>query len=132
MKDSGGYRQLAVRYYHYPAPAPSKKLKELKEKQKEKRDAYWALRDKAHFANVKSALIGCKECGSKIATKYMKHRNKCPVCGQDMRPQTAIDRESKAYASWQKAIAATEEETKRLARKNTPTVMWRVKIEYHV
>ena len=46
---------------------------------------------KAHSCNnFKSALIGCDQCGSKIAKEYIKN-DECPVCGHDLRSQTTKD-----------------------------------------
>lgn len=40
----------------------------------------------------KSATIGCKNCGSSLATKYMaaKKLNKCPLCGSELRSDTVL------------------------------------------
>lgn len=36
-----------------------------------------------------SEFRGCKKCGSKLATKYIKGEN-CPLCGNDLRSETVV------------------------------------------
>ncbi len=40
----------------------------------------------------KSSTIGCKNCGSSLATKYMAAQklNKCPLCGNELRSDTVM------------------------------------------
>ena len=64
---------------------------------------------------VKAEFIGCKECGSRLAKKYISLRYttcKCPVCGNSLFSNTARERIKKAEEKaaklkkeWEKALA---------------------------
>lgn len=130
--DRHNYDCLAVRYKegNKDVEDKDKKLKELTEKCEKVYQAQVQLEQAYHFYNVKSETIGCKKCGSKIASKYMRTRNNCPVCYADMRPQTTLDRikalEEKSSECEKQMIARMDE----LAKKSSK-VKWLVKIEYH-
>lgn len=133
--DKGWYDNLAVRFYDYSS-VPMKKTKRM-EILEERRDN---LRSRLHTMEstpyaktlISTEFVGCKHCGSKIATKFLKG-NRCPVCGTDMRPKTTLDR----IASTQKRIDETEKELNeeivvwQKKQKNKAKIKWLVKIEYH-
>lgn len=54
---------------------------------------YTQLAKRVHYTpeTVKSDFIGCKNCGSRIAVKYI-NSNSCPICKYDLRPQSTKDK----------------------------------------
>ena len=82
-----------------------------------------------HFANAKSEYIGCKNCGSKIARKYLR-RNFCPVCDADLRPETTLNRIAALRTKAEKSSDALKAELTKQALK-AKNVRWLVKIEFH-
>lgn len=125
--DSGWYAQLAVRF-RIPTER-SKKTAELEERLGVARGKFHVLNQKPHFAGVKSEFIGCKNCGSRIATKYLKG-NFCPVCYADMRPETVRKRLTALSENIEKAEKAYRESLQADTKKSK-TVKWLVKTEYH-
>lgn len=125
-RDNGWYDQLAVRYYD-PEPIQSKPLTILREKIKTACDEYYARNGKIWAETVTAEFVGCKKCGSRLCRMFLK-TNRCPVCGNDLRPETMQKSIATAKAKWEKAQAAEREYIKRNSKKK---VMWLVKIEYH-
>lgn len=132
--DRGWYDCLAVKYKDYSKIQKSKNLTNLEKRMFELLNKHNNLKSKPHFANVKSAYIGCKNCGSKLNSKYLKHGNKCLVCGADLRPETVLNKIEHALEAWQKARnefrQAEKEYQKKLEAK--AEIRWLVKVEYHV
>lgn len=52
-----------------------------------------------------SEFRGCKKCGSKLATKYIKGEN-CPLCGNDLRSETVV----KTLRNYKEKITALTKE----------------------
>lgn len=125
--DNRCYDQLAVKYKHHK-PCTTKRYQTLKDRLDV---AYKSLREKkekVHYSakNVSSEFVGCKHCGSKLATRYIVS-NHCPVCRADLRPASilqSIERTEAKVAEIRKQI--TEEENKAKYE-----ICWLVKIEYH-
>lgn len=93
------------------------------------------LDKKLFFADIKSEFVSCKNCRSKLAVAFM-NSNFCPLCGQDMRSKTALDKIERCNKSITSIYTEIETERKRYkARKNKKTTqtvtMWLVKIEYY-
>lgn len=130
--DKGNYDCLAVRYRDYSGIKEPKIIGELTEKIKSKRHKLYTMNNDFYFDNIKSQFIGCKECGSKISVKYLK-RNTCPVCGNDMRPQTFQDRIKKISNDLDVLEKKREDEVKkfRQKRRDKAKICWLVKVEYH-
>ena len=95
--------------------------------------AYQELNRAFHFKNHKSATVGCKNCGSKIALKYLRS-NICPVCKEDLRPETTQKRikalKEKADALIDKRDSMECAERKKNLKK--AETYWLVKTEFHV
>ena len=125
--DNGWYDQIAVKYKEYK-PKATKKRQELELRLREAMSILTERRNKVHYAarNVSSEYIGCKECGSKIVVKYIKS-NRCPVCGHDLRPASALEAIKRAEAKVTELQKKLDEESK----KGKYEVRWLVKIEYH-
>lgn len=127
------YGQLAVKYKHQKDFKPSKALADMQERLKQTRKTYYELDRAFHFKNHKSATVGCKECGSKIAIGYLRS-NYCPVCHKDLRPESTLDR-IKALKKKMDDLAQKcneKERAERLKSIKKADEYWLVKTEYHV
>ena len=118
------YLQIAVPVYKYNS---NEKLKELQDKlEAAKAELEKAKKPYYSVDTVKAKYVGCKHCGSKLAVSYIKS-NKCPLCGEDLRPQSVQDKMKRLAARVKKLESDVEAKKKRLAE-----VYWLVKVEYHV
>lgn len=127
--DTGWYDQIAVKYKEY---VPDKKTKALinKEKQVETlSNELYELDHKQYFKNHKSKRITCKKCDSAINKDYIK-RHWCPLCGNDLRSKTEIDKVEKK----KEKLSNLKKQIKKMELKNSKkyNVKWLVKIEYHI
>ena len=125
--DNGWYDQIAVKYKDCK-PCTTKKYQTLKTRLN---DATISYNDKAgiiHYGpgRVSSEFIGCKHCGSKIATKYI-NSNACPVCGEDLRPASTLQ----SIANAKKKVEELKKQLAEEEKKAKYDVRWLVKIEYH-
>ena len=119
--DRGWYDQLAVKYYQ-PVSNESKKFLAAKEKLSELRNEFRVL-DRTKL-EIKAEFITCKHCKSKINTKYF-YGHCCPLCREDARPQTLLNKLNKL----EDKIKLAEQ---KLKEASTKEVYWMVKTEYHV
>lgn len=130
--DNGWYDQVAVKFKEYPEFKHTKKYDTLVDKLGEVQKKFNALESKVHYAGVVSKFIGCKKCGSKIASAYIKS-NYCPVCGEDLRPATVL----KTVNNYKEKISQLQKEIKEEGKKiqkkmeKQATIKWLTKIEYH-
>ena len=109
---------------HIPDDA---KIKELKQKSS---DVYaeYQRRDRLLYSQVvTSAFIGCKNCGSRLARKYLC-ANSCPVCHAELRPEHMLKSISSAKNKWDRTQREVNEYIRKKGKKE---VKWLVKIEYH-
>ena len=74
-----------------------------------------------------SEFIGCDKCKSRLARTYL-NRNYCPVCGNDLRPESMLKSITTATEKWKKAMMAKDEYVRKHSKKE---IRWLVKIEYH-
>ena len=128
--DNGWYDQLAVKFKSYHPLKETQKITNMKKRVLDLHTKYLNANNNIHYANVKSNFIGCKCCNSKISREYIKS-NYCPICKNDLRPETTlekIDNMKKAYLEAEKKL---KEETKKLSKKQKYDIKWLVKIEYH-
>lgn len=127
------YRCFGVKYRIQP-PIKSARYEKLKLKTDECRTKYLKLANECYPQTLSAEYIGCKKCGSKLAKEYLTHRNDCPLCRNDLRPKTILDRIEKAKLAWDKAIETRENcalaEYKKNEKKKLPEE-WLVKLEYH-
>lgn len=126
--DKGWYDQLAVKFKKADYSG-NKQLEKLGETRRNMFIKLNALENKPHFKDAKSSLISCKCCGSKIANKYMQRKNYCPVCQEDMRPDTVklrIEAYKEKLAEIDKKITALKQ---KLDEKGE--LFWLIKTEYH-
>ena len=106
---------------------------ELVKKHAELMKKYRETTGKIHYKDVKSQYIGCKHCGSKINKDYLT-QNHCPICRQDLRPQSVLDSIEKMklkLVQLQEDIKKEEKKEQEKYKKRAEE-HWLVKIEYHV
>lgn len=128
--DRGDYDNLAVKYRVADNDILKiKKYKELKERNDRLWREYSDMANASYMAGVKSLLVTCSKCGSKISSRHWK-RNNCPVCGEDFRSKTTLDRINAKLMSFKKAEAEMEKYKADYAEKHGK-VYWLVKFEYH-
>lgn len=127
------YIQAAVKYYDTENVKLPKKYIDKYESIINMKNNLNSLNTTPHFINVKSNLITCKNCGSKIASSYMSKTNRCPVCHHDMRPQSLLDRiENKRQKINLEVNKLDREKNEYFKKQKNMPVKWLVKIEYHV
>ena len=131
------YGQFAVPYLDYPyIKVTNDKLKEMETKLNELHREYYGRRDRQFYTTetIKSQYLGCKECGSRLAVKYL-HGNRCPLCGAEMRPETELNKIKALKEKYDKAfnafVSARDKEEEKAKQKLSCTKKWLVKIEYH-
>lgn len=127
--DKGLYDCIAVKYYDTCNVPETEKIKTLRAASTQAYRKYNELSVAFHFANAKSEYIGCKNCGSKIARKYLR-RNFCPVCDADLRPETTLNRIAALRTKAEKSSDALKAELTKQALK-AKNVRWLIKIEFH-
>lgn len=127
--DKGWYDCIAVKYYDTCNVPETEKTKTLRAASTQAYRKCNELSAAFHFANAKSEYIGCKNCGSKIARKYLR-RNFCPVCDADLRPETTLNRIAALRTKAEKSSDALKAELTKQALK-AKNVRWLVKIEFH-
>lgn len=129
------YPQLAVLYHPIKGRVviPTAKMSKVKAQLDETGRRYAELHRKYHFADAKSARVTCQHCKSSITTSYMQKRNDCPVCGNDMRSATIVEREKKLREKCDKLHAELDTLFKEAERKQADKSqkMWLVRYEYH-
>lgn len=128
--DRGWYDQLAVRYRDVDRSVKHTKTYEVKaERAGRLRARYNEVQYAIHYAGVKSKFISCRSCESKIASTYIRSNN-CPVCGKDLRPESALAIIANAKKAAEKAEKEFAEEVAK-EKKKSSVIRWLVKIEYH-
>lgn len=141
--DKGWYDQLAVRYKVPKRVTPTKTLKTLKERADRLRARKIELEMTDHYANIKAKLVTCRTCNSKISTEILSRRQKgnlswrnhnmCPVCGNDLRPESTLERIQQAKKNSEKADKEYNAARKAAEKKaKTAEIRWLVKVEFHV
>ena len=124
--DRKWYDCLAVRYYE-PIREKNAKIDELTAKVTAAYKLYDERNSALYTKTRTSEFIGCSQCGSRLATKYLK-MNHCPVCRGDLRPDTTLKSIAAAEAKYHRALKEKEEYIQKHSKKE---VRWLVKIEYH-
>ena len=133
--DKGDYDQLAVKFKDTSEmeikSAKKTKIERQLKAYREKMQEY----DKKHsLANLKSELISCPECKSKLARRFLRTEG-CPVCGtRDIRAEYIVEQLKKyreKISALEKELETEIEEIHKKLSKKAPT-KWMVKIEYHV
>lgn len=127
--DNGWYDQLAVKYRETVKPT-TQTYQKLVARREEVFNTLQERKNNVHYSagNTKSQFVACKECGSRLATKYIRS-NCCPLCGKDLRPASvlnAIETSKRMLKDLDKKIHEAEVKASKKGK-----VKWLVKIEYH-
>ena len=130
--DKGDYDNLAVRYHERKQPKETVALAKLRERYRLAMEKYQTFQDTNDASTLQSAYLGCKGCGSRLATAYLK-KNSCPVCGHDLRPASQQEKVAKmvAHIRGLKNEIQKEEEKARQNAEKTGKIFWLLKFEYH-
>ena len=130
--DKGWYDQLAVRFKEVKIKK-SKKQTELENKISELTKEFNKKNSIPYATTVKSEYIGCKSCGSKLASKYIQNTNKCPLCYNDLRSPTTLSSLEKLKERISESKKLLKEEEKRLAKQQEKNAVIKclVKVEFH-
>lgn len=127
---------LAVRYKELPDNAPkTPKYTMLLERRKKAEARYKALNDEPYISTVKAAYISCRYCASKfnrlqmLSQTYSGPNNLCPICKNDLRPQTKLNAIQNAKQRLDNINEQLQAERDRLAQDHG-VVKWLVKIEF--
>lgn len=132
--DDGWYDQLAVTYYDIdPNRLTSVKYKSLYERFLKENTKVNDLERTLYPKTISAAFIGCKTCGSKLNKEFLL-TNKCPVCGEDLRPKAMLNNIKWHKNKAKEILSERNEELNRLrtkAMKSKECVRWLVKVEWH-
>lgn len=128
--DRGNYDNLAVKY-RVPDSGyrNNPKYIELQKRSARLWEEFEAMDKVRYMDSVKSGLVTCRGCGSKISSKAWKY-NTCPVCRTDFRSKTMLDRIQAKREAWDKVRESQREFVAKYAEKHS-TISWLVKFEYH-
>lgn len=123
-------KNVAVRYYNTEKLKPTKKMEDLKRRIDETYEKLVSYKLDHSVVNFKAEYVGCPSCGSKVAKKYLKTDNRCPVCNSDMSSDTT----KKTIKGYQDKIKALEKQLKELERKNTKKgeVYWLISAQLYI
>ena len=132
--DDGDYDQLAIRFRDTCIkPDTSKKYDALGKKLNDLKTEYQHKNSIAYATTVKSEYVGCKHCGSKLATRYIQNTNKCPLCHSDLRSPTTLANIKRLQERISNVEEQFKEEKEKLNKKllKSAKIKWLVKVEYH-
>ena len=121
-------QDYAVRYYDINALKDSAKAVALTARLHKNRNEKMEYAKKHAVKHHKAAQVGCKNCNSKISTKFL-HSDICPVCGKDLRATYITDRLKKYDDDYQTLYRQLREEREKKAKK--APVKWCYKVEVH-
>ena len=125
--DNHDYCQIAVKFKRHHEPK-TKTFEDIKKRLSDAYNDYYKKSNKIHYSpdTIHSEFISCPGCKSKIAVKHIRW-NKCPICGEDLRPKSALKIIENAKNKWKDLQQRLENEKK----KAKYDICWLVKIEYH-
>lgn len=126
--DNGFYKGIAVRFYDHSKCKKTKKIETLEQRIADNQHKATEF-IKAHSVKTfKAAYIGCPCCGSRLNREKL-HGEKCPLCYEDLRAKSTLER-IEGFKKKEKELRAQLEEEKQKDKKNV-SVKWLVKFEYH-
>lgn len=127
-ENDGFYKGIAVQFYDYSKCKATKKIETLERKILDntiKCNEYV----KAHsIKTFKAEYVGCSCCGSKLKKELLRN-NRCPVCYEDLRAKSTLERIA-GFSKKEKELRAQIDAEKQKDKKNA-SVKWLVKYEYH-
>lgn len=92
--------------------APSSKMLSLEKRLREKEKRLAEAEEKQKQTKFSTPFITCSHCHSKVNKDYI-HPPVCPVCGKDMRSETAIHTEASLRKAIEDLSSRYENETER-------------------
>jgi len=130
--DNGWYDDHAVLFKNVGKVGATKKMEDLRRRIDETARKKSELMVSAHCKAKKSAYTSCPKCGSKLANKYIRNDNRCPLCGESLYSDTVKARikgydEKRMALSKQLDKLGAEQE-----RRAKGDICWLIKYEYHV
>lgn len=126
--DNGWYDDHAVRFYDHSDAKPTKKMGEIAQRRAETKEKMKQYAAAHSVRNFKADLVGCPNCGSKLARKRLTSE-RCPVCYTDLRSETTLKKLEEYGQKIERLDDQIEQEKKK--QKAARKVMWLVKFEYH-
>lgn len=102
----------------------SSKAETLEKKYEDAVQRVFEIAEECSPVRVKAEFIGCKNCGSKLAKKYIKVYGKtckCPLCGSSLFSKTAQERIQKASEKAKKIKAEWQKEKEKADAAGKPT-----------
>lgn len=102
----------------------SSKAETLEKKYEDAVQRVFEIAEECSPVRVKAEFIGCKNCGSKLAKKYIKVYGKtckCPLCGSSLFSKTAQERIQKALEKVEKIKAERRQELAKELSASRPT-----------
>lgn len=128
--DTGFYSDHAVRFYKEKAPSGSKKIQDLTTQLEKTKKAEKNFIQKHSIHLRKADTISCPKCKSRIALAYMRQdKEKCPVCGHDLRPYSTLEKIKKFKVKERSLSQKIRKEKEK--SKPQKSVLWLVKVEVH-
>ena len=122
----------AVRFYDYPETEKSDRQLDLEYMYEKQKRAIAKTNETVHYSgdNMKISKHTCKNCGSSIATAYIKS-NFCPVCGADLRPDSVIEKQEKQVKRLEELEKKLHDEIAKQREKNkdSAVVKWLVMLD---
>ncbi len=131
----GNYAQTAVRYRTYPGLKKTKAYEKLIIRLIETQRKLNKVKTKPHYQGVKQASVKCRKCGSVLATAFCgrSYTNRCPVCGNELRPASVLEKISRYEQNIRKLREETDLERRKAEKKaeNKTVLRWAVACEVH-
>lgn len=129
MERSRTYMAMAVRF-HDTEQISSKRVSYLEQKLSDAETALAGYKASHRVCDRKAAYVTCPVCGSKVSTKHMVRRTRCPVCDRgELRPASTLKAIEKRIEARDQAETLLKAERDRLSDK--APVRWLIQYEYH-
>lgn len=115
---------VAVQYYDTVEGKITKKMEDLERRIKETEDKTVKYASEHAVSKFKADFIGCPECKSKIAKRFISSSDRCPLCHADLRSETTIKTMNGYYTKIKQLQKQLAEEKKKTEKKGT--ICWLV------
>lgn len=129
IERSRTYEAIAVRF-HDTEQVGSKRVSYLEKKLRDAETVLAGYTASHRVCDRKAAYVTCPVCGSKVSTKHMVRRTRCPVCDRgELRSASAIKAIERLAEARDQVEVLLKAERDRLGDK--APVCWLVQYEYH-
>ena len=124
---------VGVPYMQLPDIEKEESIQRIKWKIAEEKQKFVKYAEKHSPTSFKAEFIGCANCKSKIARDFLSGAH-CPVCGQDMRSKTTVEKLSAYMAKIRGLEKELVQEKRRVKMKNIKKaeVFWLVKAQAYL